>query len=77
MGGGHLGVNVFAKGDCSRQNAEKLQKIMKNFRVPPRCQHSNTQMSPPPPVACPVRHLTTKSNYVRGGDSERAQGTGI
>ena len=47
MGGGHLGVNVFATGDCSRQNAEKLQKIGKNFRVPPRCEHSNTQMSPP------------------------------
>ena len=59
MGGGHLGVNVFATGDCSRQNAEKLQKIGKNFRVPPPPVANTVTPKCPPPVACPVRHLTT------------------
>ena len=49
---------VFGVFHRSCQNAKNYQLFEKIFRVPPRCEHSNTQMSPPP-VACPVRHLTT------------------
>ena len=37
---------------------KNYQKFGKIFVSPPRCEHSNNQMSFPP-VACPVRHLFT------------------
>ena len=55
MGGGHLGVNVFATGDCSRQNAEKLQKIGKNFRVPPPPVANTVTPKCPPPRCVPSK----------------------
>ena len=49
---------VFGVFHRSCQNAKNYQLSEKIFRVPPpRCEHSNTQMSPT--VACPVIHLTT------------------
>ena len=40
------------------ENAKKLSPFRKIFSCPPRCEHSNTQMSPP--VACSVRHIFGK-----------------
>ena len=56
MGGGHLGVNVFATGDCFRQNAKKLQKNRKIFRVPPPpVANTVTPKCPPPPRCVPSK----------------------
>ena len=37
------------------ENAKNYQLCEKIFRVPPRCEHSNTQMSPPPPRCVPSK----------------------
>ena len=58
-GGGHekffRKVDSFWRSPRAVENAKSYQLFEKIFRVPPRCEHSNTQMSPPP-VACPVIH---------------------
>ena len=70
-GGGHLGVTVFATGGGHKKffrkvhsfrrfgksggKRQKLSTLRKNFSCPPRCEHSNTQMSPPPPRCVPSK----------------------
>ena len=62
-GGGH--ENFFRKGDSFWRfppllpKRQKLSTFRKNFRVPPPVANTVTPKCPPPPVACPVRHLTT------------------
>ena len=56
-----------------RWRTPKAINFSKKFFVspPPRCEDSNTQMSPPP-VACPVRHLNT-SVFVRNQGNRGSQ----
>ena len=63
-GGGHekffRKVDSFWRFGKSGGKRQKLSPFRKIFSCPPpRCEHSNTQMSPPP-VACPVRHIFGK-----------------
>ena len=67
-GGGH--EKLFRKGDSFWRfppllpKRQKLSIFRKKFSCPPsRCEHSNTQMSPP--VACPVRHLSSKISFLK------------
>ena len=60
-GGGGGARKIFRKGDSFWRfppllpKRQKLSTFRKNFSCPPRCEHSNTQMSPPPPRCVPSK----------------------